>query len=180
MSKGEAIATKEVPTQWYNRVKKTRREQESLYNRYSDKPWLVSVNRKCGKEMIEGKPAHVLEVGVTDKSNISVEIPTEVNGIEVSVQEQTPPEPQSCDDACDCNTYTYYEGGGMGDTEEQDGTLHAHSGCIIAEYPNYSNPGLLTCAHGMGNCGDSIKNHEVRAGADSGLLVGYVDEGAGI
>lgn len=168
--KGDPLAKEEVPTEWYQQVKNARTHQDALSSQYSDESWLVSVTRKPSDDRIGDLNAFKLEIGVTSSQEAPNFLPEQIDGIPIEVVEEEPPT-QECSTTCSC-----VKGGTTVDTEGPNG-LHAHSGCATIEHPNYSDLCYLTCAHGMGDCGDNISSNEIRACKDSNSeLIGYVDE----
>lgn len=140
------LVTEQVPKQWYNRVLRARDGQQRLSERYSAKEWYHSVDRTTGDMMIGGLAAHELEIGVTSREEAPDDLPEEINEIPVTVAEREPIQ-NDCSTTCSCVKGGSNIGDGL--------TL-----CCSVEDSTYGY-GILTCAHGFGDCGDNIHGTDV-------------------
>ena len=76
--KDKNIKTKEVPSEWYDRVKRARKGQNNLSESYGNAPWFVESARASNEEKTIGEyHAPILELGVTDKAKVPDDVPDE-------------------------------------------------------------------------------------------------------
>lgn len=163
-NRGEPVRTKEVPTEWYKQVQNAREGQDELTQRFSDEPWYVLSARRPDRnseetDQIGGRPGYVLTLGVTDKAKVpDRNLPSEINGLPVIVEEQELPEPE-CQDDYDC-----VQGGANLQTVQNAGV----SMTCIAEHNG--DLGALTCAHWSPDsaeyCNTDISGEEITQSGD--------------
>lgn len=165
---GEPISKETVPAKWYRGVLNSRRVQENLVQRYSGHPAVKAVGRPAGKNKVEDLNIPRVQLQVKKTKDSPPEIPSQVEGVQVETTEWERPSTEACNDT----TYDCVPGGCLLDTENTQGDFDAHSGACDIVYDG--NPAYLTCAHGMGECGDDITGQVVKSGADPGKKIGEV------
>jgi hypothetical protein len=157
-----SIATEEVPNKWYKQIQDARVGVRRLNIEYQDEDWLVSIGQKGSDERINGLRFHKIKMGITSFDEAPDSLPSESNGVSVEVVEEGPPTPE-CVTTCSC-----VKGG--------SNINHGLSnGCTVDEPDN--GLGIITAAHGFGDCGDDIEDLEVNSCPnDNSDKIGTVEE----
>lgn len=151
------IATEEVSGRWYNQIQNARVGVRRLEDEYQGEPWLVSIGQKGGDERINGLRFHKIKLGITSFDDAPDDLPSESNGVSVEVVEEDYPNTE-CITTCSC-----VKGG-------SDINYGMSNGCTVEE-PTWG-LGIITAAHGFGDCGDDIEDSEVTScpSGDSGKI----------
>lgn len=144
---GTPIATEQVPKKWYNQVTDARIGGRKLINKYSGEPWLVSIGQTAANERINGLSTHKLKIGVTAYDDAPNDLPDINNGIKVDIVEKDTPN-KECSTTCSC-----VKGGSNINV--------GSNGCTVKD-PNLG-LGVITAAHGIGDCGDDIQNEVIKS-----------------
>lgn len=170
-NRGEAVRTEVVPNEWYEKIIDSRRARDRLVDELYSHDDVGEITITTEDEKIEGLAIPKIEIGLLKDGEVPDPIPSRVEGIKIETTTHRPPQTE-----CNSQAYDCVPGGCRVDTEGQDGDFFWHSGACAVDYN--LNEHFITCAHGMGDCGDGdLSGHEVRVGEDSSAKkIGTVQE----
>jgi len=138
--KGEAQEVVEVPQEWRDNHLDCQSAFEKLEESFAHKKWVKVISRRNTDEEIEGMRKLDITIEVTDVATAESQIPDQIDGIDISIEEWTRPGPDDCDYSVFCVT-----GGTSLVTEKDDGS----SSCCTSTCPIEVNgeEKLMSAAH---------------------------------
>lgn len=133
----EPYKTKSVPAEWWNHVLLARDLKSEFARKYrGDRNVVLSLGTV--DEEIAGRRKTSIVLGLKDGK--TVDVPDEIDGVPIRVEEATEPEPDECN--CYCANYQNIKGGMVGNgSYGGTGTLGAPG------RDKNDNKGVITCAH---------------------------------
>lgn len=168
---GETVlSTTKVPRSWYEHVTHVRSVFDRIHKTYGQMPWYDYSAQTAGDTKVGELYQHGVKVHATDVAVATAALPTEVDGVPISVE---PSREKHLDDhlnsTCDENTGTYNCVPGAG-------YLTGH-GCWSSTCIAKDSGGthyLMTSRHPYGKCGDDVSGMSTYHGESNSVYVGDV------
>lgn len=166
----ETLATTTVPSLWHEQVQAVQNLRNRLHDRHTDASWYDYVSQSAADNGIEGLLEHQITVYATAPSEAQSQLPEEIEGITIEVEESRQ---RVADDHVDSS--------GNGETSQHDcvpggSYLHDNSSgsswtatCIAERNGEYF---LMTAAHPFGGCDDSLSGEDTYQGGSDSEMVG--------
>lgn len=162
--------TKEVPSDWYHHVQRSRKAGQNLQRNLSKKSWFEGITRVQSSEKIAGKRVSQINVEASNpgEAKRSGNVPDKENGVAVNIVESSEPEPQ----ACNTQSYDCVPGGAQVRTENTSGSYFYCSATCEVMYNGEDH--IMTSAHCFhDSCSDDITGQKLKQGSE---VIGEVVE----
>jgi hypothetical protein len=168
------LSTTKVPRAWYEQVTNARDVFDQLHEKYKNRPWYGYVAQTAADSRIGSLHEHQIKLYGTDPVTARAELPTQVDGIPISVgQSREKHIDDHLDSTCDKNTdkYECVPGGGYL-RDNASGEHGCWTSTCIAEVggTNY----LMTSRHPYGDCGDDVSGEPTYHGKSDTVYFGDV------